>query len=61
MSEAKEAVGHVIANRYDYLFVHFWVEVTESELLGTYLPGTGVIDKGLVGTKMDAQRKGESL
>lgn len=23
-------------------------------ILGTYLPGTGVIDKGLVGTKMDA-------
>lgn len=30
------------------------MEVTESELLGTYLPGTGLRDKGLMGTKMDA-------
>ena len=27
--------------------------VTESGLLGTYLPGTGVTDTGLVGAKMD--------
>lgn len=32
--------------------VHFWVEVTESGLLGTYFPGTGVRDKQLVGTKL---------
>ena len=37
--------------------IHFWVGVTESGLLGTCVPGSGVRDKGLVGTEMDAERK----
>lgn len=37
--------------------VQFWVAVTESRLLGTYLPGAGVRDKWLVGTSMDAWHK----
>lgn len=41
--------------------VHFWVGVTELGLLGTYLPGTGVRDKQLVGTNMDASHKIELL
>lgn len=34
--------------------VHFRVGFTESGVLGTYLPGTGVRDKELEGTKRDA-------
>lgn len=37
--------------------VYFWVEVTESGLQGTYLTGTGVGDKWLVDSKMDASHK----
>lgn len=37
--------------------VQFWAGVIESELLGTYLPGTGVRDKWLVDTKMDLYHK----
>jgi hypothetical protein len=41
--------------------LHFGVGVTESGLIRTYLPGTGVRDNWLVGTKMVAQYKRASL
>lgn len=50
--EAKKAVSLITKEK--VMAVCFWVGVSEPALLGTYLLGTGVRDKWLVGIKLNA-------
>lgn len=51
----KQRISHITTKRWMVVALHFWVGITESGLLGAYyLPGTGVREEWLLGTRMNA-------